>query len=188
MSKVLRDLFSRTPLTPTPRRSHESALVDGHLFLFGGSSHSTFFPRHEIWSMNVCVATSKRKWIRHLTQSREIPPPCRGAQCVEIDKMLYSYGGEKKDGDLLGDVYRLDLKEMVWIKVATPVEKKRPISRESCCLSVVGSRFIMFGGWTYKMPCDEFQSGASQSEGKWNNEIYEFVFEEKRQKGESSYF
>ena len=41
---------------------------------------------------------------------------------------------------------------------------------------------IMFGGVSAYIPQDRLQSGA-QSDGKINNEIYEFVFEEGREKG-----
>ncbi|XP_065835459.1 uncharacterized protein [Oscarella lobularis] len=162
---------------PEKRIIHESALVDGCLYLFGGWNESKYFNRDAIWIVNVRVAASERKWLCHLARGPTIPPPCIGARCVVIDKMIYSYGGEKKGGSYLGIVYRLDPMKMEWIEVATPVGGKKPAPRSFCCFCAIGSRMIMYGGKSNKISQDQLQSGATQK-GFYNNEIYEFQFEE----------
>ncbi|XP_065842094.1 uncharacterized protein [Oscarella lobularis] len=142
---------------PEKRYFHECALVDDHLHLFGGGHGSKHFPRNEIWVTNVRRA---KKWIRRLTRSRTIPPPCKGARCVVIDKMIYSYGGLTDDGRRLGIVYRLDPKKMEWIEVATPIGGKKPPGRSHCCLCAIGSRVIMFGGRSG----DEIPRGEEEEE------------------------
>ena len=118
------------PALPEPqkRTNHESAVVDGHLYLFGGWSVTArrHFVRNEIWTMNVRVAPSPRRWIRRLAGGRTIPPACDGARCVVVDEMIYSYGGKKRGGGHSGVVYRLDPKKMEWMEVATPIEENRP--------------------------------------------------------------
>ena len=109
-------------VSPEKRGSHECALVDDYLHLFGGFDGSEFFPRNEIFVMNVRI--EEKKWIRRLTRGRTIPPPCAGARCVVMDKMIYSYGGRTDDLRRLGIVYRLDPNEMEWFKVATPIGGK----------------------------------------------------------------
>ena len=126
------------------RYSHECALVDDRLYLFGGSDGVKYVPRDKIFVMNVLKA--EKKWIRWLARCQVIPPPCEGARCVVIDRMIYSYGGKINEFRRLGIVYRLDPKKMEWIEVATPIEGKKPHERSECCLCVIGSRMIMFGG------------------------------------------
>ena len=171
-------------IAPKKRRSHECALVDDHLHLFGGFDGSKCVPRNEIFMMN--VRRAEKKWIRRLTRGRTIPPPCTGARCVVIDKMIYSYGGRTLEGRRLGIFYRLDPKKMEWIEVATPIGGKKPHERSSCCLCAIGSRMIVFGGMSEKkIPRDQLQSGATQDKGKWSNDIYEFRLEEGNEKGDS---
>ena len=170
--------------SPEPRFSHESALIGDQLHLFGGRTakrpnYYYYFPRNEIWTCNV---QEEKKWIRRIAEGKNIPPPCYGAQCVVINGIMYSYGGEKEDGGILGVVFGLDPKKMKWIQVATPIHGKKPWQRYYCCLWAIGGRMIMFGGRSNSIPQDRLQLGA-QFNGKVNNEIYEFVFEEGREKG-----
>ena len=170
---------------PEERQHHESAVVDGHLYLFGGkqSSSAELLDRDVIWVGDLRAKPSKRRWVRHSTLrlSGRIPS-CERAACVVIDKMIYSYGGKKKDRSFLGIVYRLDPKKMEWIEVsAAYVEGKKPAPRAHCCLCVVGSRMIMFGGEVKSGA--ELQSGATENKEKWTNEIYEFELQEGRETG-----
>ena len=171
-------------IAPEKRVSHECALVDDHLHLFGGWNGSKHVTRNEILVMN--VRRAEKKWIRRLTRGRTIPPPCGGARCVVIDKMIYSYGGRTEEGRRLGIVYRLDPKKMEWIEVTTPIGGKKPRERSYCCLCAIGSRMIMFGGKSEKkIPRDQLQSGATQDKYNWSNDIYEFRLEEGNEKGDS---
>ena len=138
--------------------------------------------RDAIWIVNVRVAASERKWLCHLARGPTIPPPYFGARSVVIDKMIYSYGGMKKDFSYLGIVYRLDPKKMEWIEVASPIGGKKPAPRSECCCCAIGSRMIMYGGKSKKISHDQLQSGATQT-GFYNNEIYEFQFEEGNERG-----
>ena len=171
-------------LEPEERWSHESAVVDGRLYLFGGWNGAEYFNRNEIWIMNLRVGRSRRKWRRRMARGRLVPPPCEGARCIVIDKKIYSYGGEKANGSYLGLVYRLDPKKLEWIEVATPVGGKKPAPRAFCCLCAIGSRMIMFGGKSERIPSGQLQPEATQDAEGWNNEIYEFKFEEENEKGE----
>ena len=171
-------------IAPEKRFHNECALVDDHLHVFGGFDGSKYFSRNEIFVMN--VRRAEKKWIRRLTRGRTIPPPCRGARCVVIDKMIYSYGGETEKGLFLGIVYRLDPKKMEWIEVATPIGGKKPHERSLCCLFAIGSRMIMFGGESEKkIPRDQIQSEATQDKYDWSNDIYEFQLEKGNEKGDS---
>ena len=169
--------------SPEPRCTHESALIGDELHVFGGNKgkrhNHDFFPRNEIWTCNV---QEESKWIRRFTEGKNIPPPCLGARCVVINGIMYSYGGVKEDGGDLGEVFGLDSKKMKWIQIATPIHGKKPLQRCYCCLWAIGERMIMFGGTSADIPQDRLQSGA-QCEKGLNNEIYEFVFEEGREKG-----
>ena len=167
--------------SPKPRSNHESALIGEELHLFGGrKGFSHYFPRNEIWTCNV---QEEKKWIRRIAEGKNIPPPCYGAQCVVINGIMYSYGGRKEDGGFLGEVFGLDPKKMKWIQAATPIHGKKPWPRYYCCLWAIGGRMIMFGGRSGVIPEDRLQSGGAQFERRVNNEIYEFVFEEGREKG-----
>ena len=163
---------------PLKRSSHECALVDDHLHLFGGYNGVHCVPRNEIWIMNVRTA---EKWICRIAHG-ETPPPCTGARCVAIDKMIYSYGGHI-GRTYLGTVYRLDPTEMEWIEVDTPIGRKTPQERSRCCLCAIGSRLIMFGGTSEVIPHGQLQPGATQERG-CNNEIYEFRFSASHEEGE----
>ena len=130
-------------ISPEKRFLHECALIDDHLHLFGGYDGSKCFPRNEIFGIN--VRREEKKWIRRFTRGRTIPPPCFGARCVVMDKLIYSYGGCSDKARYLGIVYRLDPKKMEWIEVATPIGGKKPHERSHCCLCSIGSRMVMFG-------------------------------------------
>ena len=169
-------------VSPEKRRDHECALVDDDLYIFNGFDGSKCFPRNRIWSTN--VRRAEKKWIGRLTRGRTIPPPCQGARCAVIDETIYSYGGKTEKGRYLGDVYRLDPKEMAWFEVATPIGGKKPHERLFCCLCAIGSRLIMYGGRSaYKIPLDQLQAGAIQEGFFWSNEVYEFEFEEGNERG-----
>ena len=165
---------------PELRSNHESALIGEELHLLGGRNEKYHcFPRNEIWTCNV---QEEKQWIRRIAEGKNIPPPCAGARCVVINGIMYSYGGKKEDGVYLGEVFGLDPKKMKWILLATPIHGKKPWQRYSCCLWAIGGRMIMFGGWSGRIPQYCLQSGA-QCNREVNNEIYEFVFEERREKG-----
>ena len=100
-----------------------------------------------------------------------------------INGIMYSYGGAKEDyGDRLGEVFGLDPKKIKWIQVATPIHGKKPWQRSFCCLWAIGGRMIMFGGYNGDIPQDRLQSGAKCNDVV-NNEIYEFLLEERGEKG-----
>ena len=169
--------------SPEPRWNHESAITGDELHLFGGTNDLIDFPRNEIWTYNVRKA---KKWIRRVAKGKNIPPPCSGAQCVVINEIIYSYGGAKKDGGGVDEVFGLNPKKMEWIQVATPTHKKKPWPRFYCCLWAIGGRMIMFGGAGEPIPQDRLQEGA-KCYGLENNEIYEFLFEEGRESGKFHY-
>lgn len=105
-------------LSPELRVSHESALIGDELHLFGGINGTSirnfsFFPRNEIWTCD--VRDQKKKWIRRFTKGIT-PPPCRGAQCVVVDGIVYSYGEALRELPMkcLEDIYGLDPKNMKW--------------------------------------------------------------------------
>ncbi|XP_065841516.1 uncharacterized protein [Oscarella lobularis] len=169
--------------SPEPRSGHESALIGDELHLFGGRTAKEpyhYFPRNEIWTCNL---REEKQWIRRFAKGKMIPPPCRGAQCVVINGIMYSYGGEKEGiRNYLEEVFGLDPKKMKWSLVATPTNRKKPWKRSYCCLWAIGDRMIMFGGLNEDIPQGLLQSGA-QYNGLVNNEIYEFVFAEGRETG-----
>ena len=71
---------------------------------------------------------------------------------------------------------------MKWIQVAMLTKGKKPWKRYDCCVWAIGGRMLMFGGRSGRIPQDRLQLGA-QCNGLVNNEIYELVFEEGREKG-----
>ena len=168
--------------SPEPRWGHESVLIGDNLYLIGGwDGKSEYFSRSEIWTCNV---REEKKWIRRVTKGKNIPPPCRGARCVIINGIVYTYGGKKPDGECLREVFGLDSKEVKWIQVATltGAHRKKPWQRSNCCLWAIGDRLIMFGGWSKPIPQDLRQAGA-RFKSLVNNEIFELKFEERREKG-----
>ena len=166
--------------SPEPRSAHESALIDDELHIIGGRNEKFyFFPRNEIWT---CNFREEKKWIRRFAQGKNTPPPCWGARCVVINGIMYSYGGQKENKSSLGEVFGLNPKKMKWIQVAPSADGKKPWQRFFCCLWAIGERIIMFGGVSGPIPRAQLQSGA-QFNGAVTNEIYEFVFEEGREKG-----
>ena len=187
---VFANIFSLRPghwtkmaaVPPDSRFDHESALIGDDLYVFGGrtaDADGSYFPRHEIWTCNVY----DKKWICRVAEGDEIPPPCEGAQCVVIDGIIYSYGGKlNKWDDGFEEVFGLNPKNIKWIRVATPVDGKKPWKRYEACLWAIGGRFIMFGGGCLPIPPDRLQSGAEYA-WKVNNELYEFVFKKNREKG-----
>ena len=132
---------------PQSRKNHESALIGDELHLFGGiTKTSSFLSRSEIWTCNV----REKKWTCREASGTNIPPPCEGAQCVVINGVIYSYGGQTPryydERELLGEVFGLDPISVKWVEAENSVPETKPRPRAFCCLWAIGDRLIMFGG------------------------------------------
>ena len=63
-------------MSPVRRQSCESALVDNHLHLFGGSDGSKCIPRNEIWITNICSHGDDSTTINKIFSSRRLKCAC----------------------------------------------------------------------------------------------------------------
>eukprot|EP00118_Oscarella_pearsei_P007498 m.37094 g.37094 ORF g.37094 m.37094 type:complete len:730 (+) comp32320_c0_seq2:140-2329(+) len=128
--------------TPKERYGHESARNGDFFYVFGGlSAHEEYFPRNEIHIWDIRNQT----WDFRVARCQNIPPPCREARSVVVDKMIYSFGGISIDNKIIESVYCLDPEAMEWDFVDVSAGAN-PQGREGCCFCAVGSRIIMFGG------------------------------------------
>ena len=168
---------------PQSRKNHESALIGDELHLFGGiTKTSSLLSRSEIWTCNV----REKKWTCRQA-SGNIPPPCEGAQCVVIDGVIYSYGGQTNryydEGEFLGEVFGLDPIGVKWVEAENSVPETKPRPRAFCCLWAIGGRLIVFGGENSLQSHDSRQGLAAYFRSGVNNELYEFKFGEGRDNG-----
>ena len=153
--------------TPEANRGRESAVVDGHLYLFGGWIEHNFsqtlrLQRNLDDERSRCAVDLQGDGsVVWPDRGRAIPPVCDGERCVVVDEMIYSYGGKKRDGDHLGIVYRLDPKEII----RAAIEENRPAPpppgpRTAACVP-------SHRDWSYLEECVASFLATDSSAGQW---------------------
>ena len=173
-------------LTPSPRRAHESVLLQDKLMVWGGRQSGQWEPysRCEFYALDLL----SQKW--NLTEAgiptnQDRPPPCGQARCAVINNKVYSFGGYyiSNGGKSLcrvGEIFSLDSEKMTWKKLETRGIK--PVARDSHGLCAVGGKLVMFGGAISHADSEKLPAGAqykpripvSVSEYGYTNDCWEF--------------
>ncbi|KAI0027318.1 hypothetical protein K488DRAFT_61970 [Vararia minispora EC-137] len=129
--------------SPFPRYGHAlpaTATAAGELFLFGGLVHDSARNDLYVFSTRDLSATL-------LQTSGEIPGPRVGHAGAQISQVLIIWGGDTKaDGRGKQDegLYLLNLQSREWTRA--PVSGTGPVGRYGHAVTMVGSRFFVFGG------------------------------------------
>ncbi|KAL4241731.1 hypothetical protein ABKN59_000783 [Abortiporus biennis] len=133
--------------SPFPRYGHAlpaTATATGELFLFGGLVRDTVRNDLYLFSTRDLSATL-------LQTSGEVPSPRVGHASALVGSVLIVWGGDTKTnnkakpGDKQDDgLYLLNLVSREWTRVA--VYGSSPVGRYGHAVTMVGSKFYMFGG------------------------------------------
>ena len=189
-------VIGSAPLSPIPRRAHESVLVQDKLLVWGGRKCEGWKPhsRSEFCILDLL----KKQW--SITKARiptdqDEPPPCGQARCAVVNNVVYSFGGYYMiDGGKfcrLGEIFSLVCEEMMWRKLETRGNK--PVARDSHGLCAVGGKLVMFGGAISHADSEKLPAGAqyksripvsvSVSEYGYTNDCWEFCPREGNRSG-----
>jgi N-acetylneuraminic acid mutarotase len=97
---------------PGPRYQHAMHYnaITNQVFVFGGQDDSQVY--NDVWALDLAALT----W-RQLAVDASVVPPARFSAVMMVDtpaENLYVATGQKQDGSVLGDIWRLDLQTETW--------------------------------------------------------------------------
>uniref|UniRef100_A0A8D8W8E5 Kelch domain-containing protein 10 homolog n=1 Tax=Cacopsylla melanoneura TaxID=428564 RepID=A0A8D8W8E5_9HEMI len=156
------DLFG--PGDPEPRYRHEAVYFQGHIYVLGGGTEARVFSLEDIHSFD----TSSRVWATShtspdpLSLSYPAPRKCHGlVQAASTPSTLFILGGVG-GGDVLDDVWRLDLLRLQWTRL--PLRLPNKVYFHATTVSPQ-DKVYMFGGITCTTsgPDDDSSSGSNET-------------------------
>lgn len=149
---------------PSPRRAHESVLVQDKLLVWGGRQSGQWEPlsRCELHKLDLL----SWKWsslVAKTPTNQDCPPPCGQARCAVINNTVYSFGGYyinigEKSLCRVGEIFAMDCEKMTWRKLDTSGQK--PVARDSHGLCAVDGKLVMFGGAISHADSDRLPAGT----------------------------
>ena len=131
---INRDKFSE----PSPNEGHVSALVDGKVYVWGGTTGGIedpatinyFQPLSESWSWSVCVGDNH--------------PGLQFAACASAGHHLYVYGGCDKELRAYSSLHQLDLRTNTWRMISS--DHDGPRRKRASGLVDLSSHLLLIGG------------------------------------------
>lgn len=141
--------------TPDARLGHSFTLVDDNrIFLFGGITNIHNNPRKECYrymnDLYVLHNHSKNKYAWEKVETATQPSPRESHSAVFYhnnntdQKHLIIFGGMNADFGRLGDLWFLDVDQMVWMNF--DINGIPPSPRSLHSANIIGSRMYVFGG------------------------------------------
>lgn len=154
--------------SPFPRYGHAAnamASPNGEVYLFGGLVYKAV--KNDLYTVHVDKisqpgGTPQQGSQSHITiasghgvnatlvqTTGEIPPPRVGHATVLVSNVLILWGGDTKvRADDMHDegLYLLNLSTREWTRVKSDAPNSGPVGRYGHTVSIVGSRFYVFGG------------------------------------------
>lgn len=152
---------------PAARLGHSFTLIDDNrIFLFGGvkNVHPNF--RKELYrylnDLYILHNLSKNKfaWEKIEITSRPLPRESHSAVLSCSQKHLIIFGGMNADCGRLGDLWFLDVEQLVWMNFE--IQGIPPSLRSLHTANIIGSRMFIFGGWV-KDPEDDLKYVSSNT-------------------------
>ena len=142
------------------RSGHCLAQAHGRVFAFGGSGGFSF--RNDLRQFDVLA----RKWVTMITDQSSMGPTARiNARLVASSDALFLFGGWGVDGNVLGDMWMLNLRAWTWKEVSQ--SSPWPSVRHSHAVASDGQgTFFMFGGLTSSAVINDLWRWES-SGSKW---------------------
>ncbi|KAI6683250.1 hypothetical protein NL676_029163 [Syzygium grande] len=139
-----------SPLTrgeaPVARQGHNAALGGKRLFIFGGYGK---FPDDddEVYYNDLFILNTDTLMWKELNTAGEMLPPRAGRLTVTFGKIMFVYGGYKKDQKLYDDLYMLDVESAIWSTMTSAGHGPSPrFSMAAACLDPGRSGVLAFVG------------------------------------------
>jgi hypothetical protein len=157
---------------PPARAGHESVLLDGRTFVWGGTkTGGGYHSRANVFSVNML----SRQWHEHPVTPPDTSTPCYGACSAAIGNTIYSFGGQTNE-KCSDEFYNLDINEMRWRK--TEVEGIKPDGRRGAGMCQINGKLLLMGGFgpitSRNHPQAQYKESEKCKDLGWNNELFEF--------------
>jgi len=133
---------------PPERYGHSGTLVDGKLWVFGGSNDA-HLPKDDLYYLDL----ANMQWTE-VTKEGNWPPPRfhHSAALTEDGSKIYIFGGSKTQSDHLNDMWELSLETKTWTRVPT---EKPPVPRAGHLSFFYKNVLWVFGGYNGKAGADK---------------------------------
>ncbi|KAJ6232131.1 faciogenital dysplasia protein [Anaeramoeba flamelloides] len=149
------DLLSWTKLPvingslPPPVKSTQGDVYNNKLYIWGGEISSNSKKKQYI---NDLYTLDLDTWTWTLLNVKGKKPIARSNHTLNlIDDRFYLFGGENND-KIFGDLYFLDLKNLIWKNISTQ-NKNKPSARYGHSSSLYKNQIWIFGGQNKKGKC-----------------------------------
>lgn len=130
---------------PMPRGKHTASLVDGSLWIFGGSSEENY--RNDVYQLDVHTL----RWTRPVITGNA-PSERQGHSAVVVGQKIFVFGGYTLDG-YVNDLHVLDTKLLTWSQPCGGLDLEKradkdfwPTPRSGHTASLFDNKIFVFGG------------------------------------------
>ncbi|KAH7318029.1 hypothetical protein B0J17DRAFT_527685, partial [Rhizoctonia solani] len=125
-------------LCPPEQVGHAMVAYESKLYIeFGGHDGETVF--NDVW----CFDMNARAWAK-LTCTGCTPPSCTAHAVVLVGGVIYMFGGEDQNEEVLGDTWCFKLNEQRWYKF--PHTSFQPLARHGHTMVAIEGRMFVLGG------------------------------------------
>ena len=160
---------------PSTRYHHSSSLVEGKVYMWGGTTSKSCIPPKQIEWFDPYL----EMWNQVNTVGTPHPGQYEGA-CVSIGECMYMYGGCIQSRIYTDVLSCLDLNKLTWSRMGLVGTDGRPMKKCSCgMVPFHGIKLAVIGG--FGIPTGSIQPGSTFirntrfSDGSgWTNEIHVF--------------
>ncbi|KAF0691290.1 Aste57867_17468 [Aphanomyces stellatus] len=149
-------------LPPSARGGHSTLLAGQRLVIFGGhyfGGEGFFVYLNDTYVLDLASST----WCQVKCEGKP-PAPRYNHSATLIGNKMFVFGGKGDKGVLFRDMYYLDLESWHWFSVNWTTES--PSERFGHADLAVGTKLVIFGGYSPLNPSDSTSDSVSDSNGQ----------------------
>ena len=152
-----RKYISNSRVSPAPRFSHASCVINGKLCVFGGCSSS-----NTVYNDLYVFCLTEQKWSKVATSGfTPVPRECATlvSHCIQNSSAVVLFGGccqpprslMPSSGKFFNDVQILNFNDRHWTGLT--VDESFPCPRAGHSASIIGNTMVVFGGAQSEKRC-----------------------------------